>query len=94
MPPIADHDRIVGIDILRPHEMRKEVEFLRSKGTVARYSVEKGQPHRLDTLAGANARTRCDLLFMHFLPAGMQEVSEWKNWERLFSVPGLTAAIR
>jgi len=36
-------------------EMRKEVEFLRSKGAVARYSLEKGQPHRLETLAGANA---------------------------------------
>jgi poly(3-hydroxybutyrate) depolymerase len=36
-------------------EMKKESEFLRSKGTVARYTVEKGQPHRLDTLAGANA---------------------------------------
>src|SRR5438105_8302722 len=36
-------------------EMQKEAEFLRSKGTVAHYSVEKGQPHRLDTLAGANA---------------------------------------
>jgi poly(3-hydroxybutyrate) depolymerase len=36
-------------------EMEREAEFLRSKGTVARYSVEKGQPHRLETLAGANA---------------------------------------
>jgi poly(3-hydroxybutyrate) depolymerase len=36
-------------------EMMQEAEFLRSNGTVARYSVEKGQPHRLDTLAGANA---------------------------------------
>src|SRR5216684_6512391 len=36
-------------------EMKKEAETLRSKGTVARYSVEKGQPHRLDTLAGGNA---------------------------------------
>jgi predicted esterase len=36
-------------------EMSKEAEFLRSKGTTARYTVEKGQPHRLDTLAGANA---------------------------------------
>jgi predicted esterase len=36
-------------------EMKQEVEFLRSQGTVARYTVEKGQPHRLDTLAGANA---------------------------------------
>lgn len=36
-------------------EMQSEVEFLQEKGTVARYTVEKGQPHRLDTLAGANA---------------------------------------
>jgi poly(3-hydroxybutyrate) depolymerase len=36
-------------------EMKREAEFLRSKGTVARYSVEKDQPHRLETLAGANA---------------------------------------
>jgi poly(3-hydroxybutyrate) depolymerase len=36
-------------------EMKKEAEFLRSKGTLARYSVEKGQPHRLETLAGADA---------------------------------------
>jgi len=37
------------------NEMKREVEFLQSKGTVARYTVEKGQPHRLETLAGANA---------------------------------------
>jgi len=37
-------------------EMRAEVEYLRAKGTVARYTVEKGQPHRLDTLAGPNAK--------------------------------------
>jgi predicted esterase len=36
-------------------EMKHEAEFLRSKGTVARYTVEKGQPHRMETLAGANA---------------------------------------
>mgnify|MGYP003332834961 CR=1 FL=1 len=36
-------------------EMKREVEFLKSKGTVARYSEEKGQPHRLETLAGVNA---------------------------------------
>ena len=36
-------------------EMQREAEFLRAKGTVARYTVEKKQPHRLDTLAGANA---------------------------------------
>jgi poly(3-hydroxybutyrate) depolymerase len=36
-------------------EMKKEAEFLRARGTVARYTVEKGQPHRLETLAGASA---------------------------------------
>ena len=36
-------------------EMKQEAEFLRSKGTVARYTVEKGQPHRLETLAGDKA---------------------------------------
>ena len=36
-------------------EMQWEVEYLRSQGTLARYTVEKDQPHRLDTLAGANA---------------------------------------
>jgi poly(3-hydroxybutyrate) depolymerase len=36
-------------------EMKKEAEFLRATGTVARYTVESGQPHRLETLAGANA---------------------------------------
>jgi predicted esterase len=36
-------------------EMQWEVEYLRSQGTLARYTGEKDQPHRLDTLAGANA---------------------------------------
>ena len=36
-------------------EMKREAEVLRAKGTVAHYSVEMGQPHRLDTLAGPNA---------------------------------------
>jgi predicted esterase len=36
-------------------EMQREAETLRASGTVARYTVEKGQPHRMETLAGANA---------------------------------------
>jgi poly(3-hydroxybutyrate) depolymerase len=36
-------------------EMKSEAEFLRDHGTVAYYTVEKGQPHRLDTLAGDHA---------------------------------------
>jgi len=33
-------------------EMKREAEFLRSRGTVAKYNVEAGQPHRIATLAG------------------------------------------
>jgi poly(3-hydroxybutyrate) depolymerase len=36
-------------------EMRKEAQFLRSRGAVANYTVEKGQPHRMETLAGTHA---------------------------------------
>src|ERR1700677_3129529 len=36
-------------------EMKKEAEFLRSQGRGAHSPVEKGQPHRMETLAGANA---------------------------------------
>jgi poly(3-hydroxybutyrate) depolymerase len=36
-------------------EMQREAEYLRSKGDLARYTVEKGQPHRLETLAGDKA---------------------------------------
>ncbi len=36
-------------------EMKREAEWLQSKGAVARYTVEKGQPHRMETLAGAGA---------------------------------------
>jgi len=44
------------LDEYRWHgEMKQEAEFLRSRGTVAHYTVEKGQPHRMETLAGANA---------------------------------------
>jgi poly(3-hydroxybutyrate) depolymerase len=44
------------LDEYRWHgEMKREADLLRASGTVARYTVEKGQPHRLETLAGANA---------------------------------------
>lgn len=36
-------------------EMKREADFLSARGTLARYSVEQGQGHRLETLAGANA---------------------------------------
>jgi poly(3-hydroxybutyrate) depolymerase len=36
-------------------EMEREAQFLSSHGTIAKYSVEKGQPHRIETLAGESA---------------------------------------
>jgi predicted peptidase len=36
-------------------EMQREAEFLSSRGGFARYTLEQGQAHRLETLAGRNA---------------------------------------
>jgi poly(3-hydroxybutyrate) depolymerase len=36
-------------------EMRREAEALTAAGTVARYTLERGQGHRLESLAGAGA---------------------------------------
>ena len=36
-------------------EMQREAEFLTAVGAVARYTLERGQGHRLESLAGANA---------------------------------------
>jgi poly(3-hydroxybutyrate) depolymerase len=36
-------------------EMQREAEFLTAVGAVARYTLEQGQGHRLESLAGANA---------------------------------------
>jgi poly(3-hydroxybutyrate) depolymerase len=47
---VGEHDPYMWHD-----EMKKEAIFLRAAGAVAHYTVEEGQPHRLETLAGANA---------------------------------------
>lgn len=36
-------------------EIRREIEYLNARGTLARFSLELGQPHRLATLAEENA---------------------------------------
>jgi pimeloyl-ACP methyl ester carboxylesterase len=41
-------------------EMEREAEILRSRGSVAEYTVERGQPHRLETLAGPGANRLFD----------------------------------
>jgi poly(3-hydroxybutyrate) depolymerase len=47
---VGEHD-----DYMWHDEMKREAEYLRARGTVARYTVEKGQPHRIETLAGVTA---------------------------------------
>jgi poly(3-hydroxybutyrate) depolymerase len=47
---VGEHDEYRWHD-----EMRREAEKLTAAGTLARYSLEQGQGHRLETLAGANA---------------------------------------
>jgi predicted esterase len=41
--------------------MQKQASEFRARGMTAQYSVEKGQPHRLETLAGSNAGRLFDL---------------------------------
>ncbi len=69
-PSAAKLQRLQGIcvftyvgehDEYRWHgEMKREVEFLRTLGTAANYSEEKGQPHRIATLADAGAHRLFD----------------------------------
>ena len=47
---VGEHDQYMWHE-----EMKNEAEYLRSLGTVARYTVEAGQPHRMETLAGDHA---------------------------------------
>jgi predicted esterase len=42
-------------DFIWHNEMKSEADYLTSIGSVALYSVEKGQPHGIQTLAGANS---------------------------------------
>jgi predicted peptidase len=41
-------------------EMEREVEFLTALGTKARYKLERGEPHRIGTLAGESAKRLFD----------------------------------
>lgn len=52
---VGEHDEYRWHD-----EMQAEAESLRRSGANARYIVEKGQPHRLDTLAEKNAHRLFD----------------------------------
>jgi hypothetical protein len=41
--------------------MKQQASDFRAMGMTANYTVEKGQPHRLETLAGPNAHRLFDL---------------------------------
>jgi len=80
-------------------------EYIRSSAghRFSSMSMEPGQAvvfsgssqwHYREPLRSPCADSHCDLLFLHYITAGMKEVSEWKNWESQFRVPGLTEAIR
>jgi predicted peptidase len=47
---IGEHD-----DYRWHGEMEREAQVLRSRGNIAEYTVERGQPHRLESLAGTGA---------------------------------------
>ena len=47
---VGEHDEYRWHD-----EMEREAQYLSSHGSIARYSLEKGQPHRIETLAGDGA---------------------------------------
>ena len=47
---VGEFDRYMWHD-----EMKREADYLSSKGSVARYTVERDQPHGIATLAGAQA---------------------------------------
>ncbi len=47
---VGEHDEYRWHD-----EMEREATFLAGQGAVARYTLERGQGHRLETLAGASA---------------------------------------
>ena len=47
---VGEHDEYRWHD-----EMKREVDYLAASGAVARYSLERGQGHRLETLAVPNA---------------------------------------
>lgn len=47
---VGEHDEYRWHD-----EMKREADYLHSRGTFARYTLEGGQGHRLESLAGAHA---------------------------------------
>jgi hypothetical protein len=51
------------------------------------------QWHYRDSLTSVSPKGFCNLLFFHFLPAGMSEIVLPANWPRLFDLPQLAAVV-
>jgi hypothetical protein len=51
------------------------------------------QWHYREPVAAPRATDHWSLLFLHFIPTGMKDVGEWRNWESMFAVPGLSKAL-
>ena len=51
------------------------------------------QWHYRDPLPRESASDFCDLLFLHFIPAGTERLVEPVNWPDLLGIPGLASAI-
>lgn len=49
------------------------------------------QWHYRDAMPAMNAGSFCDLLFLHYIPKGMSELLQPRNWGRIFDVPELNA---
>ena len=52
------------------------------------------QWHYRDPLPQTGQKHFCNLLFFHYVPAGLRELSQPKNWPRLFDLPELADALR
>ena len=52
------------------------------------------QWHYRERLPQAGQKHFCNLLFFHYVPAGLRELSRPKNWPRLFDLPELADAVK
>jgi hypothetical protein len=52
------------------------------------------QWHYRDRLSTNGAQHSCKLLFFHFVPQGTLELSQPKNWPKLFALPELAEVLR
>jgi hypothetical protein len=79
-------------------------ESIKAEHSFSSYSLEPGQGvmfsgssqwHYRDALPETgDGKQFCTLLFFHFVPRGMRETVEPKNWARLFDIPELLSVVQ